>query len=362
MSSSVPETGRQRSRSARARRVVGSALLSGGLIAGLGAFAYADPAAAGPSTGATAVVGGGLTWGLTQTFQGEPPSARPSMTVGGGATQKRDNTIAFPSAGGSYDSASGTAVMKYRGAVTLTYPAGKVTVANPTVTADRTGTALRADLDATANQPQSQAMTTERLKQADIADMALSSTAPRTAARTVTWSGVPTTLTATGASAFPDGFEGASLGSMTVAATLAAPAKPLANPAVANPAVKAPQARVAPTPNTSFPSLPAPNVSPNATSPGTGIATPGATDCPSPGVTASGTTSATTTPPGGTSSTAPTSTACPASQTPSATSSGPTSKLAKTGGPLAPLALAGAVLTVAGIATMMSSRRRGRAY
>jgi hypothetical protein len=358
MSSSVPEAHRQWSRSTRALRVLGFALLSCGLMAGLAAFAYAEPAAKGPSARAMQVVGGRLAWGFTQALQGEPQSAWPSIVVGGGAVQERDGTIDFPSAGGSYDSASGTAMMRYRGAVVLTYPAGRVTVTNPTVVIDGTGTALRADLDAAASQAQDPAMRTERLTQADMGDMKLSGIAPQTAARTVTWSEVPTTLTATGATAFPDSFEGAFLGPMTFAATLAAPSERHANPAA-----NAPQAPGAPTPNLPDLTVPGvtsvPNVSPNA-APTAGTPAPGSSACPSPSASTPGTASAAPQP----TSITPTATNCPTSgpQSNVPSPSGPAPKLAKTGGPLAPLALLGVVLTVTGAGTMLSARRRTLAH
>jgi hypothetical protein len=357
MSGSVPEAHRQWSRSVRVLRVLGFALLSCGLMSG--AFAYAEPAAEGPTAGAMQVVGGQLAWGFTQTFQGQPQSAWPSIAVGAGATQERDGTIDFPAAGGSYDSASGTATMRYRGTVALTYPAGRVTVTNPTVVIDRTGTALRADLDATASQAQDPAMRTERLTQADMGDMQMSGIAPQTAARTLTWSEVPTMLTATGATAFPDSFEGAFLGPVTFAATLAAPSEPQANQAPAAQAPNAPSA-TSPFPNFPAPDFPAPNARPNAAAT-TSTATPGASDCPSPSASVSGTAS-TTPSPTGTTPTGPTATTCPTSDDQAGPQSngpsGPADKLAKTGGPLAPLALFGVVLTVAGAGTMMSARRR----
>lgn len=347
MSNSVPGANRQWSRSVRALHLLGSVLLSGGILAGLGSFAYAQSAAASPAPRAMQVVGGRLAWGFTRTLQGEPRSAWPSIIVGQGATREADGTIDFPAAGGSYDSASGTATMKYRGTATLTYRAGKVTVTNPTVTIDRTGTALRADLSTTPSQA--------RLTQADVGAMQMSGVAPQVAARTVTWPQVPTTLTATGATAFPDGFEGASLGPMTFAATLAAPSQPQVNPQV-NPPAARPNARSASTP---FNNLPVPNASAGATgtSGATGGATPNTSDCPTPSPGASLSSAVSTTP-------SPAATGCPASTTPSSaptSGSGPPAKLAKTGGPLVPLAIFGIALTVAGGGTMVGARRRARA-
>jgi Htaa len=346
MSGSVPEAPRQWSRSAFT--LLGFALLSCGLVTGLSAFAYADPGAQRPA--AMQVVGGRLDWGLTQAFQTE--SVRPSITVGDGAVQGRDGTIEFPSAGGTYDSAAGVATMKYRGTAALTYPAGRVTVTNPTVVIDRTGTALRADLGTAASQPPA-----GRLKQADMGAMNMSGVVPQTAARTLTWPQVPTTLTATGATAFPDGFEGAFLGPVTFAATLAAPSAPDAN-AVRAPNAPSPSAVV---PNLPLPELPAPNARPNAVAT-TGTATPGVSECPSSSPSSSPSQLTTPSPadttPSITTSADPAATSCPTSDTQSSTPAAPKEKLAKTGGPLAPLALAGVVLTVAGGATMISARRR----
>ncbi|WP_345430997.1 HtaA domain-containing protein [Actinoallomurus vinaceus] len=326
-------------------------LLFAGAMLDLAALLGGRPAAATPRPAPTAaVVGGYLDWALLDTIRVAAPDAakapaEPSVTVSDGARRRPDGGFQFVAAGGSYDTGSKAATVHYRGTVTLAYPDDTVVIADPTVVLSASKAVLRADVDAVTAGPAGGASPTATpettaspggtARQAEIGRLVTYGLPPETSSRTMTWSQVPATLTATGARVLPDTREGGSLGSLTIAATVrtsvpssaATRAKALATTGspTTTPSPTATSPTPCPTDTTGTSATPTGSPSPTATS----------TDCASPDPSPSSSTD-----PG------------------NSTTSGNNGSLAKTGSRIVPIMLFGTTLSVVGAGTMLVARRR----
>jgi LPXTG-motif cell wall-anchored protein len=316
--------------SARGLMALGLALLFSGLLICMSALVYSGPATATtPPAGVTKIVDGQLDWAFIQALE-TAGAAKPSISADDGAIASRDGTLRFPNATGSYDATSGTATVRYRGTVVLTYPGSRVTLANLTVVLAGSQATLRATVGVT---PDGAARgTPSPTAPAAIGDLKTYGIPPRTSGRTLSWTQVPAALSAAGAEALPQTFEGTEVGPMNWSITL--------QKAAATPTTVQPKAAA------STPSTPAPTPSDSPT----GCETPTASPTASPSPTPTDTDCATPTPSESSTDT----------ETPAATpNSGDDDRLPKTGSRLAPLMTFGGILTALGGGTMLVARRRG---
>jgi len=163
----------------------------------MAASLVANPAAA----AGTAVADGYLDWGFKASFRAyvSTGDGNPPIAASDGAVVNSDGSFRFPVTGGTYDDETGAATVHHGGTVVFSYPAHffEITLANPTVVLDGDGGALLADVDLTTSGGGFEPV---HVEQAEIAE--LDTAAPVVDGGTVTWPGLPATLTATGAEAF----------------------------------------------------------------------------------------------------------------------------------------------------------------
>lgn len=173
------------------------------LIAGLGTVAVGSGlvlVAAGPASAAETATSGSLSWGVKASFRSyiASPIAHGSATAGGGASTAADGTFAFPAATGTVDGGSVDAA--FGGDVHFTGHAGAL---------DMTFSDLKLSLDGTAGQlfadVDSKGLSTgtlEHYEDVALATLDLGTVTAQPTAGGYSWTAIPATLTADGATAF----------------------------------------------------------------------------------------------------------------------------------------------------------------
>jgi hypothetical protein len=147
------------------------------------------------------VTDGFLDWGFKDSFRSyiTGPIAHGAISVSGGATQNTNGTFHFSPAGsGSHDSVAATTSAAFAGGVRFTGHDGELDMTISNVRVQLTGTSgtLIFDIE-TLSQGQLQDFPSTAF-----ATLNLAGISPVTSGNTVSWSNIPTTLTAAGADAF----------------------------------------------------------------------------------------------------------------------------------------------------------------
>lgn len=212
------------SRIASRLSIPGVALVLAALVAALvllpGQRAHAESADA---------TGGGLDWGLKESFRNYivSPAASGTISTSGGATQNSDGTLHFPFVSGTYDSATGAASATFGGTVDFeghdmgSGPLLVVTVTNIRINLSGATGTLVADV------------TSKSLETGEVGTYTgvtlanLSGASATEGDGEVSWSGIATALTADGVPAFAGFYEaGTALDPVSFSLTLAAATTP----------------------------------------------------------------------------------------------------------------------------------------
>lgn len=203
--------------SQRTRRRAGAALLATALAAGT--TGIAAPTSAAPATGPepqAETAPGKLDWGVKQSFRNYIANvAQGTITVAGGATQAPSNGVfTFPSvpswAGQTEIDAT------FVGSVRFQAHGGAldVTVGDLRVEASGDTGSVIADVTSLPNEPDSDPVLYDDVT---IADLDLTGITPVVSSGSITWTGVPATLTEDGVPAFADFYaEGTELDPLTI--------------------------------------------------------------------------------------------------------------------------------------------------
>ncbi len=163
------------------------------VAAGVPAIATAAP---------TSVLAGTIDWGFKESFRNYVPKA--GQSADGGATKRPDGTFQWTVDGGSYDPAtrelvvegSGRAVFNFQGHTFV------ISIAEPTITLTGTEGLMAATLTVDIVDASTGALTSTSTERVDFARLDVLKGARTVGDGTLTWSGIPTTLTAAGAAAF----------------------------------------------------------------------------------------------------------------------------------------------------------------
>lgn len=321
--------------------------------------------------------GGGLDWGVKESFRGyiTGPIASGTVTTSGGASQNSDGTFHFPVATGAYDDAAGTATVSFGGAIHF---AGHVTAGVPLLVVDVSNiriTMAGGTGSVVADVVSKSLETGELVSYPSVSLATLSGSSPTITGDTVAWSGMAATLTDAGAPAFAGFYPGgAALDPLSFSLSLApvVTPTPTATPETPTPTPTSPPATPSPTASASATttSTPSQTPTPTSTSTPTTTATKTATATPSPSATRTATSSPsatatapkTSTPPAGGSTNTPpaggNATTGPSTATPAAPATGS----GTSGGSTSGLWIAGivALLVVGSGATAFVARRRTR--
>lgn len=179
------------------------------------ALVVAGPAAAAP----TDVDGGTLDWGFKASFRAYVGTGNgtPPISTTGGATINADGTFRFPATGGTFDADAGTGSVNYGGSVVFSYPAHffQITIADPSIVIDGAQRSLVGDVSVVASGGGFENVNVE-----DAVLATLGAGSPTVDGGAVSWSGLPATLTAAGASAFAGFYtEGTALDPVSASAT-----------------------------------------------------------------------------------------------------------------------------------------------
>ncbi|GAB3161995.1 hypothetical protein GCM10027059_13600 [Myceligenerans halotolerans] len=164
-------------------------------------------AVVGASTLASAQNTAFVDWGVKASFRAYiTGTAHGSVSLEGGVTQNTDGTYRWPSSASSFDAATGETVVTTTGAVHFTGHDGvldlRIADLEARVTADGTATLIAA---VTSNRTTGETVDYGRV---DLATLDATRGDRTVGAGTLDWTGIPATLTATGAEAF-GGFYGA---------------------------------------------------------------------------------------------------------------------------------------------------------
>ncbi|MCW2527654.1 MAG: Htaa protein [Pseudonocardiales bacterium] len=172
--------------------------------AGLGAAAITASVimASVPSAQAAtaSVTGGNLDWGVKASFRSyiTGPIATGSISVADGASTNADGTFRFPALSGSHDAAASTAAA-FGGSVHFTGHAGALDITLSDIKISMTGAAGSLTADVVSKSLDAGATV---VSYPDVAFATLTPSAPTTTSGTVTWTAVPTAITAAGVPAF----------------------------------------------------------------------------------------------------------------------------------------------------------------
>jgi hypothetical protein len=144
----------------------------------------------------TQVTGGSLDWGLKESFRSyiTGPIAQGTISVSGGTIRNADGTFKFPAASGSYDNAAGTATLSFGGAVRFLGHNGELdmTLSNLRIVLNGTTGTLTTDIVSDGATFSNTAFVT----------LDLTGISPTVSGNRFTWTGVPTSLTPPGSTAF----------------------------------------------------------------------------------------------------------------------------------------------------------------
>ncbi len=148
------------------------------------------------------VTGGFLNWGFKESFRAyiTGPIAQGAISVSGGATRNSDGTFRFPAASGSHDSTAGITSASFNGSVRFTGHNGELdtTLGNPRIQLSGSTGILIVDITTRSDSGTG----FDTFPNTEFATLNLAGISPVTTGNMASWSNVPTTLTAAGASAF----------------------------------------------------------------------------------------------------------------------------------------------------------------
>ncbi len=191
-----------------------------GLLSGLAATAHIEAAQ-------VSTTGGYLNWGIKESFRSYivGPIAKGSASPQGGATVNGDGSYRFPLASGTYDATTGTASFSFGGSVKFSGHSGQLDMVVSNIRVQLSGGTGTVIADITSKSLESGTT----VPYIGVTVGTLSGAAAVAGTNVVNWSGIQTTLAASGAQAFAGFYTaGQALDPLTISAQLAASSTPTA--------------------------------------------------------------------------------------------------------------------------------------